>query len=92
MPVQVGGRSGTIRTAVVHGKAPSLISGWVLQTPKAVINFDRQEMTVFDDATPIPLVTNSAGQFVVNLIGSDDSAEAQFDAVVKDVHMSESMD
>ena len=63
-----------------------------LQTLKAAIKFDRQQMTVFDDATPFPLVTNSAGQFVVNLMGSDDSAEVQFDAVVKDVHMSESMD
>ena len=63
-----------MRTAVVHGKAP-LISRGVLQTLKAVINFDTQEMTIFNDTTPIPLTTNSAGQFVLNLMGSSDLAE-----------------
>ena len=92
IPVHLGGRTGTIRAAVVHGTAPLLISRGVLQTLKAVINFDSQEMTIFNDTTPIPLITNSAGQFVVNLMGCSDLAEIELEGMVNNVHMSESMD
>ena len=69
LPVFLGGKKGTIRTAIVRGHAPFLISRNALQTLKAVIDFGQQQLTLFDEKVVVPLSTNEAGQFAVNVIG-----------------------
>ena len=86
MPVVLGTRSGTIRAAVVRGRAPFLISRQALQTLKATINFATSELTLFDGAETIPLTTNSAGQFVVNVIGSSSMEVPDFEVMMNQVN------
>ncbi|CAK9117483.1 unnamed protein product, partial [Durusdinium trenchii] len=70
MPVNIAGRTGVIRAAVVQGRAPLLISRSALQKLKAVLDFDQCRMTLFDGACHVPLQINAAGQFVIDVIGS----------------------
>ncbi|CAK9095226.1 unnamed protein product [Durusdinium trenchii] len=70
VPVVLGGRSGTIKAAIVQGQAPLLVSRSALKALKAAINFDTDELTVFDSRTVVPLSTNQAGEFTVDLLGS----------------------
>ncbi|CAK9006752.1 Putative transposon protein [Durusdinium trenchii] len=72
LPVTLGGKQGTIRTAIVRGQAPFLISRNALQTLKAVIDFGKQQLTLFEEQVLVPLVTNEAGQFAVKVVGSSD--------------------
>ncbi|CAK9023644.1 unnamed protein product [Durusdinium trenchii] len=65
-------KQGTIRTAIVRGQAPFLISRNALQTLKAVIDFGKQQLTLFEEQVLVPLVTNEAGQFAVKVVGSSD--------------------
>ena len=58
MPVNIAGRTGVIRAAVVQGRAPLLISRSALQKLKAVLDFDQCRMTLFDGACHVPLQIN----------------------------------
>lgn len=82
MPVSLAGRVGTIRVAVVQGHAPLLVSRRALQLLKAVVDFDKQELRVFDEQRVIPLSTNSAGQFVVDLRPATPDQSETFDEVM----------
>ena len=62
LPVIIAGRSGSIKAAVVKGAAPLLISRSALQTLQAVIDFGKNELTLFNDSVTVPLTTNAAGQ------------------------------
>ena len=55
LPVFLGGKKGAIRTAIVKGRAPFLISRNALQTLKAVIDFGQQQLTLFDEKVVVPL-------------------------------------
>ena len=57
MPVFLGGRRGIIKAAIVRGSAPLLISRPALRALQL----------------KIPLATNAAGQYVLNLMGSERS-------------------
>lgn len=72
LPVTLGGKKGTIRTAIVKGQAPSLVSRNALETLKAVIDFGKQQLTLFDNRASVPWVTNEAGQFAVKVVGTSD--------------------
>ena len=72
VPVLLGGRSGTIKAAIVQGNAPLLISRNALKTLRAVIDFAASELTLFDERITVPLCTNQAGQFTVDLMGQPD--------------------
>ena len=72
VPVRLGGRVGTVKAAIVKGSAPLLISRNALKTLKAVIDFEASSMTVFDERITVPLYTNQAGQFTVDLLGDQD--------------------
>eukprot|EP00435_Cladocopium_sp_Y103_P073746 s182_g45.t1 len=67
VPVWLAGRKGIIKAAIVSGSAPLLISRSALKTLKAALDFQHDSLRVFDD-TSIPLKTNSAGQYVVDLM------------------------
>ena len=75
VPVKLGGRSGSIRAAVVRGDAPLLISRAALQKLQAVIDFSDSSMKVFPEQIKIPLSTNEAGQYVVRLLDDDSVAQ-----------------
>lgn len=51
MPVRIG----IIRAAVIQSKAPLLISRIALQKLKAVLVFDKRQMSLFADRSTIPL-------------------------------------
>ncbi|CAK9009348.1 unnamed protein product [Durusdinium trenchii] len=78
VPVQLGGRPGTIKAAIVQGSAPLLISRNALRTLKAVIDFSASELIIFDERVKVPLLTNQAGQFTVDLLGEQDVALEPF--------------
>ena len=82
VPVQLGGRPGTIKAAIVQGSAPLLISRNALRTLKAVIDFSASELIIFDERVKVPLLTNQAGQFTVDLLGEQDVALEPFAEVM----------
>ena len=73
LPVVIAGRTGTVTAAVVKGAAPLLISRKALQTLQAVINFGKNEMSLFSEQTVVPLMTNEAGQYVIDVLGPEKS-------------------
>ena len=68
MPVEIAGKQGVIRAAVVQGKAPLLISRSALQRLNAVLDFRSGKMTLFEDQSTVPLEINAAGQFMINVL------------------------
>ena len=85
MPVRIAGRSGVIRAAIVQGRAPLLISRSALQKLKATLNFHEGTLTLFGDAITIPLQTNTAGQFTLNVLSASEPSgrrEVQFNEVL----------
>ena len=85
MPVVIAGRSGTVKAAVVKGQAPLLISRKALQTLEAVIDFGANQMTLFPDRRTVPLTTNEAGQYVINVLDSKPENESAFTEVMMNV-------
>lgn len=83
MPVVLGGRRGVIKAALVKGRAPLLISRKAMKTLQAKIDFDKAELTLFADEVKVPLQTNSAGQFIVHLLGTTTPSEASFEEVME---------
>ena len=73
MPVFVGGRHGMIKAAIVQGSAPLLISRPALRSLQAKIDFANDQLVVFQDQLKIPLTTNAAGQYVLNVMRADQS-------------------
>ena len=73
LPCFLAGRRGVISAAVVQGKAPLLISRGALQTLKACLDFQNNQIQLFDDRVVVPLATNSAGQYVINLLDKPDN-------------------
>eukprot|EP00435_Cladocopium_sp_Y103_P003701 s6229_g1.t1 len=67
LPVWLAGRKGMIRAAIVNGAAPLLISRTALKSLRASLDFHRDELQIFD-GTIVPLKSNSAGQYIVNLM------------------------
>ena len=70
MPIFIGGRRGLIKAAAVQGSAPLLVSRPALRALQAKSDFDKDEMLVLHDQLRIPLETNAAGQFVLNVMES----------------------
>ena len=63
MPVVIAGRQRVIKAAVVRGKAPVLISRPALKSLNA------WQLSVFVDQVMVPLKTNEAGQYILELTG-----------------------
>ena len=89
MPVVLAGRKGFIKAALVQGSAPLLISREALRTLKAQIDFGRSEMKLFEEELVVPLRTNSAGQFVGNLLGQSEKPELRFEEVMQTEYRSD---
>eukprot|EP00435_Cladocopium_sp_Y103_P012083 s801_g3.t1 len=71
LPVIIAGRTGSVKAAVVKGAAPLLISRKALQTLNAVVNFGKNEMSLFPEQVTVPLLTNEAGQYVIDVLGPE---------------------
>eukprot|EP00435_Cladocopium_sp_Y103_P018812 s3028_g4.t1 len=82
LPVQLGGRKGALRAAIVKGKAPLLISRSALQTLRASLDFKDNVLTLFDDRVQVPLQVNEAGQYVVRLLPEIQPHDAPAEAEV----------
>ena len=68
MPIILGGREGSIKAAIIQGTAPLLISRSALKTLKASLHFGSDELELFESGKSIPLQTNSANQYIVNVL------------------------
>eukprot|EP00435_Cladocopium_sp_Y103_P069437 s934_g33.t1 len=96
LPVILAGRTGCIKAAVVKGAAPLLISRKALQTLQAVVDFGQNELQLFHDRVKVPLLTNEAGQYVIDILGpeisSSPSDQETFDEVMLNQPSSEPID
>lgn len=68
IPCCLAGKRGVISAAIVRGKAPLLISA--LQSLKACLDFQHGQIRLFDEQVCAPLMTNAAGQYVIDLLPS----------------------
>lgn len=86
LPVVIAGKSGIIKAALVQGHAPLLISRGALQSLRAVVDFGNNQMQLFDDQPVVPLQTNEAGQYVINVLSEEadlpSSASQAFEEVM----------
>ena len=82
LPVVIAGRPGTIRASLVQGKAPLLISRKALLALQAKIDFGKGEMTIFSDERVVPLGTDAAGQFTIQLLEPPRSEDEQFEEIM----------
>jgi hypothetical protein len=76
LPVTVAGRTGFIKAAVVKGSAPLLISRKALQTLQAVLDFGKNQLSLFQEQVTVPLHTNEAGQYVIDVLGPETSTSS----------------
>ena len=75
LPVFLAGKFGVIKAAVVSGQAPLLISRAALQSLEATMNFKDGTLTVFPERRSIPMKTNAAGQFIIDVMKPPQQAE-----------------
>lgn len=68
LPVYIAGRKGIIKASIVRGSAPLLISRPALRALQAQVDFHKDRLIVFKDRVVVPLRTNEAGQYVLNLM------------------------
>ena len=71
MPVYINGQKGRIDAAVIKGSAPLLLSRNTMASLNAVLDFSSETMSL-NGGSPRPLQLNSAGQFVVNVLNTED--------------------
>ena len=72
MPVIIHGRRGRIDAAVIRGSAPLLLSRSTLKSLRAVLDFSEGTIAM-QGGEPHPLQLNEAGQFILNLMDSDEA-------------------
>eukprot|EP00435_Cladocopium_sp_Y103_P065475 s772_g27.t1 len=82
LPCRLAGRKGVISAAIVQGQAPLLISRSALQTLKARLDFQNNQIQLFDDQVTVPLATNAAGQYVLKLIDDTVTPDVQISCQV----------
>ena len=72
MPVCIHGKVGRIEAAIIRGSAPLLLSRNTLKSLQAVLDFSQGTLSI-EGSEPRPLQTNSAGQFVLNVLDSEET-------------------
>ena len=86
LPVVLAQRQGVIRAAIIRGDAPLLLSRSAMKALGATLDFKNDCLQVFDRS--VKLQTNSAGQYVVQLLGDEkDSSAAAFTEVMASTEM-----
>ena len=66
MPVFLAGKFGRVRASVVKGSAPLLLSRPALKTLRAKVDFEEDQLTLWDGQS-VPLEVNQAGQYIVDV-------------------------
>ena len=66
MPVFLAGKFGRVRASVVKGSAPLLLSRPALKTLRAKVDFEEDQLTLWD-GQKVPLEVNQAGQYIVDV-------------------------
>ena len=69
MPISIAGKHGVIRAAITRGQGPLLLSRPGLKRLQARLDFDKDELVLFDEGIRAPLRVNEAGQYVVPVLG-----------------------
>ena len=82
MPVVIAGKRGVLNASVVSGRAPLLISRPAMQALRASIDFENHEMQLFQEKVRVPLHTNAAGQFVLNVMDEERPRPMEFQEVM----------
>ena len=82
MPIELAGRKGIVRAAVIEGQAPLLLSRAALKKLKASMDFHHDELRLFDDNVRVPLRVNEAGQYIVSVLGEKDQKPASPESAV----------
>ena len=67
MPIQLAGRRGVVRAAIIKGKAPLLMSRPALKMLGATMDFATDKLKIFDDGTTIDMMVNEAGQYMISV-------------------------
>ena len=67
LPVGTHGKTVIVKAAVIQGDAPLLLSRSTMKSLRAVIDFEKETLLIQGDL-PRPLATNSAGQFVIDVM------------------------
>ena len=67
LPICLGGRRGVVKAAVVKGEAPLLLSRPAMKSLQATLDFDADQIVLFEDRRAIPLETNEAGQYTLDV-------------------------
>ena len=78
MPVVIAGQPGIVRAAVIKGQAPLLMSRAALKKIKATMNFEGDELTLFDSRQPIKMEVNEAGQYMIPVADFESIKEKDF--------------
>ena len=90
LPVSLAGRRGLVRAAIIRGNAPLLLSRPALKTLNAKMDFQHDEIQLFDDNKVIPMVTNEAGQYTIPVADFGTSAEAKVHGMAEVQQLSDS--
>ena len=77
MPIMVAGRRGAVRAAVIKGQAPLLLSRAALKRLKAQMDFDADELMIFESKTPVRMMTNEAGQYMIPVANFENASDPQ---------------
>lgn len=67
LPISICGRRGQVEAAVISGDAPLLLSRSTMRSLNAALDFAAETISICG-SSPQPLTTNSAGQFVINIM------------------------
>ncbi|CAE7936776.1 TY5A, partial [Symbiodinium necroappetens] len=75
MPIMVAGRRGAVRAAVIKGQAPLLLSRAALKRLKAQMDFDADELMIFESKTPVRMI--EAGQYMIPVANFENASDPQ---------------
>ena len=68
IPVAIQGKVGIIDAAVISGQAPLLLGRPTLEKLNVCLNFEKQTMKMLQPAIETAMITNDAGQLLVDLM------------------------
>ncbi len=67
LPICLGGRRGTVKAAIVKGEAPLLLSRPAMKSLQAKLDFDADQIVLFEGRQALPLEINEAGQYTLDV-------------------------
>ena len=71
MPIQLAGKAGRVKAAIIKGDAPLLLSRPAMKSLQAEMDFHRDELRLFGGQDSVKMETNQAGQYMVRVMPSE---------------------